>query len=196
MGDLHREGPNPSSLKCACCDRLVVGNEFYGSGMPDGRVYCSAAHRQLGPLGLNAPRSDTKRALSSEDNSMVTDPVVGECQHCGGNVYFPIIVDGAVYCSTDHGKLGPADPIHFERPGVTTEHKVGDEVNHPVHYNDPPSSIECIEVVRHHNFNVGSAIKYLWRAGLKGGEPWTKDLKKAIWYLQDEVKRLEKEDKP
>ena len=79
------------------------------------------------------------------------------------------------------------------RPGVTTEHKAGDAVNHPKHYNVHPSSIECIEVVRHHNFNVGNAIKYLWRQGLKEGEPSVKDLKKAIWYLTDEVARLEKE---
>jgi Protein of unknwon function (DUF3310) len=81
------------------------------------------------------------------------------------------------------------------RSEVTTEHKVGDDVNHPTHYNSHPSGIEAIVVVRHHNFNVGSAMKYLWRCGLKVGEAPTKDLKKAIWYLTDEVARLEKEQK-
>lgn len=79
------------------------------------------------------------------------------------------------------------------RLGITTEHKAGDDVDHPAHYNTHPSGIEAIEVVRHMTFNVGNAVKYCWRAGLKGTESPTKDLKKAIWYLQDEVARLERE---
>lgn len=63
-------------------------------------------------------------------------------------------------------------------------------VDHPEHYNTNPSGIECIDVVRHMNFNRGNAIKYIWRAGSKNDE--IEDLKKAIWYLQDEVKRLER----
>lgn len=62
-----------------------------------------------------------------------------------------------------------------------------DTVNHPKHYNSHPSGIECIDVVRH--MNRGNAIKYIWRAGDKGNE--IEDLKKSIWYLQDEIKRLE-----
>lgn len=42
-----------------------------------------------------------------------------------------------------------------------------DNVNHPKHYTSDPSGIECIDITRHRNFNVGNAIKYLWRAGLK-----------------------------
>lgn len=68
-----------------------------------------------------------------------------------------------------------------------------DAVNHPSHYNSHPSGVECIEVTRHMTFNVGNAIKYLWRAGLKDGNPSTQDLKKAIWYLEDEIKRIEAE---
>lgn len=64
-------------------------------------------------------------------------------------------------------------------------------VNHPSHYNADPSGIECIEIVRHRNFNIGNAIKYLWRAGLKDGNKDVQDLKKAIWYIEDEIKRLE-----
>jgi hypothetical protein len=68
-------------------------------------------------------------------------------------------------------------------------------VNHPVHYNKHPSGIECIEIVRHMNFNLGNAVKYIWRAGLKGSRQakLIEDLKKARWYLEDEIKRLESE---
>ena len=44
-----------------------------------------------------------------------------------------------------------------------------DPVNHPTHYTSDPSGVECIEITRHRNFNIGNAIKYLWRAGLKKG---------------------------
>lgn len=68
-----------------------------------------------------------------------------------------------------------------------------DPVNHPQHYTSHPSGIECIEVTRHHNFNVGNVIKYLWRQGLKDHAPALQDLKKAAWYLNDEIQRVEKE---
>lgn len=37
-------------------------------------------------------------------------------------------------------------------------------------------------------------MKYIWRAGLKGDA--IEDLKKAIWYLQDEIKLLEQQKAP
>lgn len=72
-------------------------------------------------------------------------------------------------------------------------------VNHPKYYNSDPSGIECIEVARHRNFNVGNALKYLWRAGLKqeeglsSKEKQIEDLNKAIWYINDEIKRIKNE---
>ena len=44
-----------------------------------------------------------------------------------------------------------------------------DPINHPPHYTQHPSGVECITITEHYNFNVGNAIKYLWRAGLKDG---------------------------
>lgn len=68
--------------------------------------------------------------------------------------------------------------------------KKNDPVNHPKHYCDNPSGIECIQVVRHCNFNIGNAIKYLWRHGKKDKEKTIEDLKKAKFYIDDEIKRL------
>lgn len=71
-----------------------------------------------------------------------------------------------------------------------------DNVNHPKHYTSDPSGIECIDVTRHRNFNIGNAIKYLWRAGLKEDkdrkiiDKQVEDLNKAVWYLVDEIHRL------
>lgn len=72
-------------------------------------------------------------------------------------------------------------------------------VNHPHYYNAHPSGVECIDIVRHYNFNVGNVIKYLWRHGLKGEEGMSnqakalEDLRKARFYLDDEIKKLERE---
>lgn len=66
-----------------------------------------------------------------------------------------------------------------------------DPVNHPSHYNSDPSGVECIQITRHRNFNIGNAMKYLWRAGLKDQDAVIQDLEKAVWYIRDEIKRLE-----
>lgn len=68
--------------------------------------------------------------------------------------------------------------------------KAFDNVNHPSHYTTHPSGIECIDITRHHDFAIGNAIKYLWRAGLKDSDNEVQDLKKAIWYIQDKINQL------
>lgn len=60
-------------------------------------------------------------------------------------------------------------------------------VNHPAHYNAHPSGVECIDIVEHMSFNVGNAVKYLWRADHKGAP--AEDLRKALWYIQREIER-------
>lgn len=58
-------------------------------------------------------------------------------------------------------------------------------VNHPPHYTAHPSGVECITIAEHFNFNIGNAIKYLWRADEKG-DP-IENLEKAVWYAQREI---------
>lgn len=65
-----------------------------------------------------------------------------------------------------------------------------DSVNHPAHYTQHPSGVECIDVTEWFNFNLGNAIKYVWRAGLKDGVGPLEDLEKARWYLDREINRL------
>lgn len=73
-----------------------------------------------------------------------------------------------------------------------------ERINHPKHYNSHPSGIECIEIARHYDFDIGNAIKYIWRHGLKGEEGMgdtakaIEDLEKAIWYINDEIQMLKK----
>jgi hypothetical protein len=72
-----------------------------------------------------------------------------------------------------------------------------DPVNHPKHYTSHPSGVECIEITRHMSFDLGNAMKYIWRAGLKENASEIQDLEKAIWYINDELKlrrgKLERE---
>lgn len=67
---------------------------------------------------------------------------------------------------------------------------MSDAVNHPPHYNQHPSGVECIQIAEHYGFCIGNAIKYLWRAGLKGDA--VEDLEKARWYLDREITRRKK----
>ena len=60
----------------------------------------------------------------------------------------------------------------------------------PDHYKAHPSGVECIDIIEHMNFNLGNAIKYVWRAGLKGDNPAEQDLKKAVFYIEREIERL------
>jgi hypothetical protein len=69
-----------------------------------------------------------------------------------------------------------------------------DPVNSPRHYTSHPSGVECIDIVEHFDFCIGNAIKYAWRAGLKGDA--LEDLKKARWYMDRAISRLEKVKKP
>lgn len=64
-----------------------------------------------------------------------------------------------------------------------------DMVNHPPHYKI--GGVEVIELTEQMNFCRGNAIKYIARAGLKDPEKELEDLRKAEWYLQREIQRLE-----
>ena len=92
---------------------------------------------------------------------------------------------------------------HAELLGVKGSNKTDDElreellailshdnVNKPSHYCSHPSRIECIEITRHHDFAIGNAIKYLWRAGLKDSENEVQDLEKAIFYIKDKINQI------
>jgi hypothetical protein len=65
-----------------------------------------------------------------------------------------------------------------------------DRVNHPTHYNQHPSGVECVVIAEHFSFNLGMAIKYIWRSGVKGSE--IEDLQKAAFCINREIERLQR----
>lgn len=72
--------------------------------------------------------------------------------------------------------------------------KTSDMVNHPPHYTSHPSGVEAITAAEHCSNNLGNAFKYLFRftsSQPKSGSPNIEDLKKARWYIDREIKRLD-----
>lgn len=67
-----------------------------------------------------------------------------------------------------------------------------DVVNQPKHYTEHPSGIECIQVTEHMGFNLGNAVKYIWRCDLK--KDAIEDLKKARWYIDREIEKRERNE--
>jgi len=79
---------------------------------------------------------------------------------------------------------------HYEQP-LQKHIETMENVNHPEHYGGADNPYEAIKVIEAWNltFCLGNVIKYLSRAGKKGSK--LEDLKKAQWYLNREIERLE-----
>ena len=65
-----------------------------------------------------------------------------------------------------------------------------DVIAHPSHYTRF-QGIEVIQLTEQLNFCRGNAVKYIARAGAKDASKEVEDLKKAAWYIQREIERLE-----
>lgn len=67
-------------------------------------------------------------------------------------------------------------------------------VNHPAHYGGADNPYEAIKVIEawQLGFCLGNTVKYISRAGKK--DAMLQDLKKAQWYLNREIERLEKSE--
>lgn len=68
-----------------------------------------------------------------------------------------------------------------------------DPVNHPSHYGGEFNQFEAIKVIEAWDlgFCLGNTVKYIARAGKKPGADILDDLKKARWYLDREIGRIE-----
>lgn len=68
-----------------------------------------------------------------------------------------------------------------------------EEIDHPPHYGGAENIYEAIKVIEAWGlgFCLGNVVKYISRAGKKPTEATLKDLKKASWYLNREIKNME-----
>lgn len=94
---------------------------------------------------------------------------------------------------------------YFIKGGKLPEKRIDkndDKVNHPSHYTwlKELCGIEVIDIARHLDFNLGNSIKYILRSGHKKEEGYTnkqktiEDLKKAVWYIEDEINMLKNKE--
>jgi len=104
----------------------------------------------------------------------IDKPEDDRCPNCGSYTM------GIVALSTD-------DVMGESLPDIDDGHV--DMVNHPPHYTVHPSGVECIEITEHMGYCLGNAVKYIWRADLKGDA--VEDLKKARFYLDREIAKRE-----
>lgn len=74
---------------------------------------------------------------------------------------------------------------------TTQSEDPNEKVDHPRHYNQHKSGIETIELIEHLPHNLGAAVKYIWRCGLKQSETPLRDLRSARWYTEREVQRID-----
>lgn len=72
-----------------------------------------------------------------------------------------------------------------------------DVVNMPKHYQSKTGKIQAIEVIEEFSlgYNLGNVVKYVLRAGKKDPAKHIEDLRKSVFYLQREIKNLERQEK-
>ena len=131
---------------------------------------------KIGQLYQHTPTGIVRRVVSADSNRVTfKEDASTNCS----------------YCSIEDFKK-------FWEP-YKENNKTSDKVNHPSHYTwlKDLCGIEVIDITRHMDFNLGNSIKYILRSGHKKEEGYTdkqktiEDLKKAIWYINDEIKMLE-----
>ena len=100
------------------------------------------------------------------------------------------------YCNRDYFKYSviveiTEDDFKLKLCQERSESPTDDNVNHPAYYTD--GSIEVSDFIADKNLNFfrGNVLKYICRAGKKNPDKEIEDLKKAEWYLNREIDRLE-----
>ena len=128
----------------------------------------------------------TALAVIREVSCTVSQPMQANTNHAMTGVITP-----------EKHILNQKENVKYKAYTIMNEQK-NDNVNHPKHYTwlKELCGIEVIDITRHMNFCCGNALKYILRAGHKKDASLTdtdkqiEDLKKAIWYLKDEIKRI------
>lgn len=131
--------------------------------------------RAFGELSVHMRAAHPEARLAAEPVPLASEALASET-----------VADGAPpQCAS--GRFYDGKGNVAQGPGISDPAANGwDPVEKPLHYNSHPSKLECIQVTEHMNFCLGNAVKYVWRADLKGG---VLDLKKAVWYLEREIER-------
>lgn len=117
-----------------------------------------------------------------------------EIEHIEHGIPYQVHIDGHPkgktypFLAAEMKKLGSAEE---EKEDSTT--KQDDVISHPSHYTQ--GKIEVIDFIEDQklNYHLGNCVKYICRCFVKHKDKPSEDLKKARWYLNREIKELEKD---
>lgn len=89
-------------------------------------------------------------------------------------------------------------PPHIVLNGLYAEFKAGEikregSIGKRAYYAFP-NGVEAEDICRYLSFNLGNVVKYVCRAGRKDPGKKALDLRKAMDYLENEIKRMEEEE--
>ncbi len=131
------------------------------------------------------------RLAEAFDVSTLEDEVSALVDRGGPQAFAPPGIRRPLLTNSNSTKSRREDDSQVDaNTGAENASETHDSFNHPRHYTVHPSGVECIVITEWMNFCLGNAIKYIWRASEKGAT--IEDLKKARWYLDREIARLEK----
>ena len=80
---------------------------------------------------------------------------------------------------------------HVKKCQEHSDSPADDAINHPAYYTDGKIEVSDFIADKNLNFFRGNVLKYICRAGKKDPDKEIEDLKKAEWYLNREIDRLE-----
>lgn len=149
-------------------------------------------------LNFMTNRDEFDQMSNSELADILKRAFVGDrckfCTYTSGDCFGKNCVEGVerwlnAPCANEPDNP-PADK-HVDLQKVSE--KVCDNVNHPSHYTS--GQIEVIDFIedKELGFHLGNAVKYISRAGRKNPDKTIEDLQKAVWYLNRQIERLERE---
>lgn len=194
---------NPSNELIAASSRLIRMNIHYRL---DNRKYGAAAYAAwqagcsiLQALGYGASIPDVENSIDNLiDGYLLNNQVTISDLRLVGHDFDAMaqfVAEGLSLVHQPDPITTPQkeNPVIFETPGIQVTDGDGNHtpeqsnmVNHPKHYNTHPKGIECIDVVEDAPFNIGNAMKYLWRVAWGGKFNDDEDLEKAEWYVHRE----------
>lgn len=184
MGFIHPKIPTPS-------------NE-------DLTVWKISEHVQTGP----APFTTTEEILSKIEANFELEP--GELT--GDPQLVPMSRVSTIDETGTEKRLGWDGKVHILNPNtgryeeleimsdeqfknMTFDTEKPDFETNPEYYQGFTNTVELIDITENLSFNGGNAVKYIARStrvdGVKKHENSITDLRKAIWYIQREIERLE-----
>ena len=138
---------------------------------------------------INDPNSSYADVMTASGNTwtIYRDPdMEGE----NGRWHF-VLAEGCAYTNEiSSEELATAIGMNFEGKVDAVLADVKASPVNPAHYKGFSRGSEVIDITENLNFNRGSAVKYLARAGVKDASTELEDLHKALWYVTREIARL------